>query len=705
MLTVLAEEQGGKSLCSSATLTRLEMEAKALFAGMAEDPPSVGDAIFVEYDHAFCQKYQIGRFGRKTVKDGKVQFHAGPKQVVHPSIYLMDDHNFLDYVKQWRDGGYYPVPLDKLMQGPKWPELIEQKRSKLNSLNYEQALFRFISEVERKEITLVNPSFSTMTALKSTVGGYVTLTATSDHVWKRDVLDFINQSSGKLVMLHSKSIRGVSYLGMDVPQWYPETPWFRLILSPSVAMNKEFRNYRVSFDSERVITRYEKKNGYVVTSVLERDSPYYVMNPVTLDALAKRKDQWYYCEANFEMKVIDEDDVKVSHAPWFVSLPRGLEWEKIDGVRPMYVKHRDGVLYDVRANGTWLSKRQRIPPPIGMKWVALEKEGTHWVTYSTLRPRRHYGVRVHEVGGEKITVFDDAVLIQQLQKPDDRRVFVQEPPDEEIPFVRVVSDSPLYEVLVSTDEDRKKVKNRVKAVLADGKKYFLEAELREDGVCFLPGGQHYTIMGLGRGQLRPIQTIHTMESDYVVLPDYGGQKYLFPKAGDVEMMCSTLSLFATDWVSISQQVRGFDTDAPLVSTDEVSQKIFKEVTSKKIISLSSYAISVPILADRTGYSGPFLYRFLATVPGYVVWKIEAGVVFVTHESVLDIRQEGTINDITADGRSWISILRGDGQLREKFRFIGRRLRPLIRFLQWNYCMVHYEDKGSCIELSVRRPRK
>lgn len=707
LLKVLPVSEGGRSVCSDETLNRLQKEARELFNSMSEEPPSVGDAIFVEYDHAFCEKHKIGRFGRKTVKDGEILFHAGPKQVVHPSVYVMDDHNFLDYIRQWRDGGYCPVPVDKLLQGPKLPELIEPKRPKMNSLSYEQGLFKWIASYYQKPITLVNPSFSTMTALKSSIGGYVTLTATGDHAWERDIFDFVSNSRGKLQLLSNRTVRGIAYLGTDVPQWYPEQEWFRLTLSPFVVLNKEFKNFKVDFAQDGVMTRYEKKKGYVVSSVLERDCPEYVTNPVTVDTIVGRKDQWYFCQSSFPLGVDHLDDVKVSHAPWFVNFPKLLEWEKCRAMgQEAYVKHQGGIVYDIKGEGTWLSRRARIIPPEGMKWVDLLSKGTHWITYSSVRPHKVYGVSVEKDHDYDVTLFDDAVLVRSLKRVDVKNLVLVEKPIEGLECVKWNCDSGLYEICDDVTEDRVPFDLRIKDVVqAETGKVFKCKELRENGVCFLPGGQSYTIPGMGRGQVRPLQTIHTRVADYVVLPSYPGNKFLFPRAGDIEMMCSTISLFSPEWVSMAQQVNGLETDAPLVSTDEVSQRILAAVTSKEIIGEDSIALSVPVISDRTSYSVSFLYRFLAVTPGYVVWKIEGGEIQFTHESVMRVKLEGLPNSRTADGKTWVEILRGNGALKETFKLLNRGLRPLVRFLHWNYCMVNQVDRGSFVELIIRRPKK
>jgi len=705
LLKVVPQSEGGKSLCSDKTLNRLQAEAKALFESISDDPPSVGDAIFVEYEHAFCEEHKIGRFGRKTMKDGKVMFHAGPKEVVHPSVYLMDDHNHLEYIRQWREGGYCPVPMEKLLAGPKWPEMLVQKKPKMRTIGYEQALFVRVHTVEQKPITLVNPSFSTMTALKSSVGGYVTLTATGDHAWERDVRDFVNQSKRRLVMLPPRTVKGYAYLGTDVPQWFPEDPWFRLILSPFVTLNKDFPNYSVSFRDDQVVTRYEKKKNYLVSSVLERDSPYIVLNPETVDEYAGKKERWYYCESSFPLCLTPKDDVKVVHSPWFVTIPTGLEWvkEQCSG-RERYVKARDGVVYDIKGDGTWLSRRSRIMPPVGMKWAPLLDKGTHWVTYSCLRPHRVYGVSVEKVGEDRVTIFDGAKLIKQLRRIDTSEMMLSEKPVPGLFNWKLDCDSGLY-LVDNPTESQLPFGRRVRDILVTEEgKIFKYKEKLETGVWFLPGGQNFSVMGLGRGQLRPLTVFHTHYHDYVVLPGEVGDKYLFPRSGDIEMMCSTLSLFSSDWMTASMMAPT-DGEAQLVSTDLAGQAILKAVMFDEIKREEDFGVTVPQISAVTTLSPSYLYRYLSVTAGYCVWKVEAGKIQFAHEKNLRIVQPGILNDKTAEGRSWYSIYQGSGKLKESYLFLNRDVRPLIRFLQWNYCMVTEIDRGEYLELRIRRPRR
>jgi len=114
-------------------------EAETLVSRLQEEDPSVGDAVLVEYDEKFAKQHSIGRFGRMTMKTGEPLFHAAPAQVVRDFGYQVEEHDFFDYVKRWRRGDEAVLPMRKAVEGPKFPEKVEDYR-KL-SPQYERSLF------------------------------------------------------------------------------------------------------------------------------------------------------------------------------------------------------------------------------------------------------------------------------------------------------------------------------------------------------------------------------------------------------------------------------------------------------------------------------------------------------------------------------------------------------------------------------------
>lgn len=702
---MLTEEKTKRGpICSVTTLHRLEEEAKQLMRKFSEDPPSVGDALFVEYDAAFCQKWKIGRFGRMTKKDGNILFHAGPQEIVHPSVYEMDDHNFLDYIHQWQKGGYCPVPVEKMIAGPKWPVPLQKKKKKHKTLSYEQEMFKKIGAT--RDITLVNPSFSTMTALKTSTGGYVTLTNPIDEDWSREVRNYVKNSKGRLQMLKSKTVIGIAYLGSNVPVWYPESEWFRLILSPFIPMSSDFKNYEVTRNEDSFFVRYEKKPGYVVNSILPRDSEFFLQNPETVDSWLGLKQglRFFYFESTLDIVPLSEDDVKVIHSPWYLTVPEGLQWERIDNV---YLKQRNGVVYDIRSSGTYLNRRTRELLPVGYEWAQFRDQGTHWVTYSSMKPYKNYGVSSEMVGQYTHTFFDGALPIRKLigLEPQVDCCFTI-CPLEGFHSWPLWSDEEIYLVEMPKEEMVKYPREIFLSslIMTERGQIFHGHSLVENGCCFVPGGQTYQLMGLGRGQLFPMKVFHTDVADYVVVPEKSGNLFLFPYASDLEMMCSTLSMFSRSWISTTAQVVGLEEDGAVQSDGTMGQTMI-QLTQKPVRHLYDHGQTLFQISASTGLSMNLVQKYLLTSPGFYVWKVERGVSEYVYADALQIRVQGKENEITHDGRLWVEILRGHGALKDKYFFSSRCLQGLVRFLQWNYCMVQRVERNGYIEMTVRRPRR
>jgi len=478
-------------------------------------------------------------------------------------------------------------------------------------------------------------------------------------------------------------------------------------------MSQEFQSYDVQITEKGFLTRYEKKKDYVVTSLLSKDTPYYLYNPETIDFWVQRKEsrRWYYCESSFPLPLQDgeKDDVKVMHAPWFVSPSEGLEWEKVQLYpdKPLVeVKRRGNEIYDVAGSGTYLSRRARYPMLSPYYWVPLLNKGSHWVTMSSKKPHRVHGIDVQEVDQTVVTLFDDAVLVKSLQRVtvNDGLAITRVPVMDKMSW-QLWCDQPLWLVSLSNLEvARLPAGILIKEVLVSERgQVFLPHEVVEDAVCFTPGGSEFTLMGLGRGQLRPLKAIHTVVADYVLLPCTPGDKFLFPRACDVEMMCSSLSLFSRDWLSLSAQIGGADSSGSLYSTETLIQTVMSCFQNIIADSENCLGLTAMQVAARCGCSVQFASRYLLTTPGFCVWRVLNGKVHYMLEQNVEMKVGGVLNDFTSDGVSWIQILRGSGKMKEKMCFVSRELKSLVAFLRLNFCQVVRTQGGVYNQLVIRRP--
>lgn len=344
--------------------------------------------------------------------------------------------------------------------------------------------------------------------------------------------------------------------------------------------------------------------------------------------------------------------------------------------------------------------------PDGFNWVQILSQGSHWVTVSCLRPRKTHGVEVVRTKDQVITLFDEAKLVQSLISVtfSDEYQVLRHQVENRFSWP-LFSDTPLWLTEIGAAETgRIPPGELVREVLVSERgQVFLPHDVVEDAVCFTPGGNNYLLMGLGRGTLTPAAAIHTRCADYILLPPCEGVKFLFPKAGDVEMMCSSLSLFSKDWLALSSQIGGAENNGALVSTETFAQTFQSCFVNREVECESDNGLTPYQVSRRVGCSVLFAARYLMTQPGYCAWKNEAGKTQFQMDSNIKMQVEGQRNDVSWDGRPWVEVLRGFGLKKEKMRFVSRELQGLLRFLRLNYCLVVKREIAGFVELAIRRP--
>jgi len=271
--------------------------------------------------------------------------------------------------------------------------------------------------------------------LKSSVGGYVTLTSGVEEKWTLDIRDFVNKSEGRLRMLPQRVIKGVAYLGTNLPVWQPTAPWCRLILSPFNDMSTLFEHFSVDIREDKIISKYRKNEQYTVTSILPRDTEGRMFNPKTVDAWLGQTHQLCYLESTYPMAMKEVEEQKVQHTPWFCDYDG--EWRELEVDVRWKVKGNQ--VQDVEAPGTYLSRRSLISPP-GFVWSPLTTFGDHWVTYSSLRPHKQIGMTIDtytsESSSQKVLTFNNEKVLHSLYQcyPKEGQSFYLES-DQDVPVL------------------------------------------------------------------------------------------------------------------------------------------------------------------------------------------------------------------------------------------------------------------------------
>jgi len=409
-------------LCDEETIRRLRVEKETYMDEIEQNGAPVGSAVVVTYAEGFRLEHQIGRFGRATMKEGEVIYHAAPQHIDRTEKYDYVSSDVLDYVYNWQDGEVARVPTERLL-AVNFPE---PKKEKIRKASYhEMKLFRKVLLTHK--ITLVNPSFSCMTGmiqctnhkdpglvyLTSEQGGEI-VTSKDEESWVWKIRHFVRESAGRLKIVTKKDIQGICYLGASDPRWYPETlPWFRLIVSPFHEPTSDYKGIISSFDDKGFVTAYTKK-GRTVSATLLKDEPTYVYNPETLDkdlGFEKKDSKQFFLESSIPFQFKECQDGIIFHKPYFLSAMG--EWVGDKNVR-------DGLIYDVKGSGTYLSRRARYAVLPGEEWAPFVPFGPYLVTYSSITPQidpeiivvEHEGVQVMSVDGS-IPIWPDYVTFRK----------------------------------------------------------------------------------------------------------------------------------------------------------------------------------------------------------------------------------------------------------------------------------------------------
>jgi len=409
-------------LVDQETYERLTREMETLMQKADEQDLAVGSAVKMVYTEEFSQTYNIGRYGRMTLKEGKRVFHAGSRHIDDEPMFEYTSMDYSDLGYKFRDGAALNINKEQMVSDQEWPKPLRSvKKWGLSSI--EEKLFKQLGNV----ITLVNPSFKTMQVLDSmssqAVQGLVHLTNTFDSGYIKSVVDFVSKSTW---LAMTKEVRGVAYLGSGQPNFFPPTPWVRLIPSPYLLPCSQFQKY-TSFWTERgYSSTYERKPGYYVNNSLQFDSSMYTYNPETVDETFKdtrRPSHMAFLESSIPLKMVDKDERRVYHKPKFVTIPQDAEWREVSG---LLLRVKDREVFDVKGEGTYFSRRARTILPLMYNWTPFRSHGSHWLTLSSLRPRKDYNISVEHIGSSTFVCFGQTKPVVVERVFSNQRVWIDE---------------------------------------------------------------------------------------------------------------------------------------------------------------------------------------------------------------------------------------------------------------------------------------
>jgi hypothetical protein len=539
-----------------------------------------------------------------------------------------------------------------------------------------------------------------MSELANLGGGYVRLTASTDLEWRRSVRDFVKQSKGRLKWLRSKDADvGIAYLGTNQPVELPTTPWVRLVLSPAFEGDRLFLRSSVSYYDDQVVMQYEKKPGYFNNVILHKKSPFYVYNPPTVDKTLNLKDQLYFIESNFALKLESCECVRLYHAPDFIDYTG--EWEEIDG-RQWLVQ--GGHVVDCRLGSeTYHSRRTLLAPPEGKTWLPFSQYGSHWVTYSSQHPQKIYGIDKYDYHGQTFVCLDHSVPIHSVE---------QRYATEDMGYI--LSEG---EILVVQNPTQEQKDNIPFVYAASNGKCFHEG-MRSSGLLFHPSGSRIMSPYLSSHEITPVATYTDDTGTYIDCSNAPpGVSFCIPVASDIDRVSCLMMPYARvgSYQAMLYQAKNHSAINNELSITEGENKIKNYLRHFSVTDLSMTAPTVSTISRMLKLNMLYVHRVLTMSHEYVYWRTDTDPVprsdptlavgacqFVLVSQLL-IQQTGDLKPGFIDGMMWNDILGLIGRKATLLSSSGK-VRRLIQFLERNlykvYCIREEGKKMVRLEVSA-----
>ncbi len=607
-----------------------------------EESPAVGSAITVVYPEELRTKYEIGKFGRMTMENGEILYHASSLKTWEPATYESSPVDYIEQMEAWARGGKTNLNPEKMVLPSANP--VKIKPDNVSSRSYIRSLL--LNLHGQTKITLIDPTFGMMTELASIGGGYVAMTQDQGG-WYEDVVDFCQKSNGRMQMVALSEIEGVSVLTEEQPKYFPSTPWVRLVANFESENFKKQHGAKVEFSEEGVIMKYTIKNRQV-SSALQLKLPTYIFNPITVDSVLQQSQRKYYVQATAKLLWTDQEEPVMRHSPKYVDYIG--EWEEIGG--KVWFRQGQEVI-DVKDRGTYYSRRSRNLPPEGYQWRKMQNFGTHWVTFATVMPREETLVSSHMlrenthyyvIGGqmeekiESVAIPEGTAIERQDEVAEDQEILESYPSDDSL--VRI----------------RNKERRTALFYGRTTQRYYNRKERK--GVAV-----HVASRLIGRDKVEQVSVCETGQQTYIEVPRSSAQYVLlFPNAQVYAKRMLGTMMSRTQWVKHMNE-SGWNTKMDDVVRTEEGQMgpIYVMMNARVITSISQVGVTVREMCQMSARMSMkvaisylerrrdvFLWDQSAKDPTY--WQY----VMTTR---IDLVFEGNyLNDDCLDGQPWKSIL-------------------------------------------------
>jgi len=628
---------------------RLAEEAKQLIYDLREEHPSVGEAEVVVYSEEFKNKHHIGEFGRMTLRRGEAKFFAAPQEVDRTPRFVHDNSNLMGFAKSWARRGEASVPIEKMVSDYPYPEVI-QGRNKFAQKKYEMSLFFKLLESE-KAICLQNPSFSALSSLLSVMKTRQTrdpcrvkISGEESLAFNARILDFIERSEDRLVLTESEEF--LTYLGTTAPVHYPPR-WVRLVSNPHLDIIAGTNEFYSNFEEDRIHIGYQRWEGTISHNYLLRDVKGFRYNPESLDRFLKLDKEAvaaYFLESSEKMEVLGVDNKTIYHKPMFVDIPECVEWEEIDGVR-MKVKNKE--LFDVDEQDSYLSKRSRSYQDF--VWTPLKKKGTHWLTYSSVRPHYCDSFSIMQYAGQEVVSFGNFSYVSSLEE------IVQNP--KQIPYDRMAYFSSGGDIRFDRHSEKNSHEMIDHLYLIDGEPVdrwsfstiLYEMDLKKD----------FCVPMLPPGCTTNLQTFHCEGVNKVLFPPViQPSSFLFPDLSSVSRYMHNVAWFGP---SFRFKRTHFEMKDPSVGgsirMDALSHAIGSVLQHQEIRTVKESVLSLSKLSTSVHAPLDLVHRYVSHMPGVALWKPDLmPKMQYCYERNINILFLGEIETGFIDGRCWSSVL-------------------------------------------------
>lgn len=649
------------------------------------------------FDKEFKQTQRLSSFGRVLLTGDQIEVKTAPEVISREHYFTLQESRHTQWGKSFSYG-------EKTNFDPKdWcisvgqPDFFREVRSKDSQakIAYEHALLVKLAQ-RGEEITLVNPSFSTMSVMQSIGEAFVTVSAGAEQSFIDSLKEFIAQKQ-ILRFIGEREIRGTAYLGSSQVKWIPDTEFVYLAANPMYPWQEEGPCNVSLFEGKYEVTTTRKKPpkpAYNSVSVLDPNDGDYCYNPETLDNYLQRKEKMFFLRSNVRLQASQIESDEVTIHPQMLDLC-GYEWISV-GDDSYFVKGDKVGDVNITHGGTYYSRRNRYLLKEGYSWTPYSDWGTHRVTVFSNHPQETHLVKTVEVNQVSYVMPVEHKMVSSILQiiPPEGKGFAQAdsgPYEDEVGVKYEIVSNPLKDIKLWT-------------IVSDLGSTIV-TNPRESQVVLYDVSQGQDPFDLMMNQSYFIRhgSISTWNREYYTAP------HGWSPGSKVFVLGNTkeLSKYVVPFMKLTKD----DCRIQLYSFRGNEQLMF-EASGTTIARFSSIlrgtiirdwedtAVTVSAMADMLGLTLYQMSDLIFRTRGVYYWTI-SGRTSIVHMDALEIKFAGQISRDTWDGRKVSDVLNSLEEKGQLFLFSLFPDRNLVHFLRLNGAHLSFEETGQGTLMKVR----